>query len=135
MVITDMSHGGRETPDAKKCFRRMPETGMGMMRWFCTTPGIIRVEELPDHWGLMEWRSGKMWIVKKAEPQRHEEGAREEIQLLLSAIRRLGPLRPQGVNVKFYTQEYYTTLDAPVSRATLGIGPAVEETFSQPDLL
>lgn len=147
IVITDMAHGGRETPDAigwrgrfstlieckasradfladgKKPFRRMPETGMGVERWFCTLRGVIKTDELPAGWGLMEFHGGKMWILQKPEPQRPEEGAREEIQLLLSAIRRIGATAPTGINVKFYTQEFYAsgTTPAPKSRATLGV--------------
>lgn len=146
VVITDMTHQGRETPDAigwkgrfstlieckvsradfladaKKPFRRMPETGMGMMRWFCALRGVIRESDLPPRWGLMEWHRGKMWIVRKSEPQRHEVGAREEIQLLLSAVRRLGDQSPRGVNVKFYT---ICNDDLSTCRATLGMAPEI----------
>lgn len=150
-VITDMSHQGRETPDAigwkgrfstlieckatrsdfladaKKPFRRNPETGMGMFRYFCSFPDVIQCHELPKGWGLMEWHAGKMWMVEEAKPQHHEEGAREEIQLLLSAIRRLGAMSPEGINVKFYTKEFYDNAqDRPVARATLGIDMQME---------
>lgn len=35
--------------------------------WLVTTPDIVRDGELPDSWGLMEVRSGKLVVVKQAE--------------------------------------------------------------------
>ncbi|MCP1996641.1 hypothetical protein [Flavobacterium sp. HSC-61S13] len=40
--------------DKKKPFRLNPETGMGDWRFFIAPKGLIRVEELPDMWGLIE---------------------------------------------------------------------------------
>lgn len=138
VVITDMSHGQSETPDAvgwkgthsilveckasradfladkAKPFRRMPETGMGDSRYFCAMRGLIRADELPPKWGLLEWDGRRMRVVVKSEY--HAGDGRSEISVLLSAIRRIGKCAPTGYSVKFYTMESK-------NRATLGIEP------------
>lgn len=71
VVITDMTHGGSETPDAigwqrtdsilieckasradfladrHKPFRRDPERGMGMLRYYATPEGLLKPEDRP----------------------------------------------------------------------------------------
>lgn len=39
--------------DKKKLFRVFPELGMGDWRFFICEPDIIKVEDLPDGWGLL----------------------------------------------------------------------------------
>lgn len=137
VVITDMTHGGPETADAigwsgsrsilieckasvsdfradaKKVFRREPERGMGCARYFCAMRGILPLAELPQKWGLLEWDGKMMWEARK--PEHHaESAARQEISLLLSALRRVAVSAPKGVSVKCYTIETK-------NRATLGI--------------
>jgi len=147
IVVTDMTHGGRETPDAigfygagssilveckasradfrtdaKKPFRRDPQRGMGKLRYYLAPKGVICEDDLPEKWGLIEAHDGKLRVAIKAQPQHHYEGAREELQLLISCIRRIGPLEPPGVNVKFYTTGYYDAATTkPKQRATLGV--------------
>lgn len=137
VVITDMTHAGPETADAigwrgkqsivieckasvsdfradsKKCFRRHPEIGMGCLRYFCAMRGLLPPEKMPNKWGLLEWDGRKMMETKKPE-QHPENGAREEISLLLSALRRIGSAAPKGFSVKCYTMESK-------NRATLGV--------------
>lgn len=43
--------------DQRKAFRISPETGMGNYRYYMAPEGLIRVEELPDKWGLIEVNS------------------------------------------------------------------------------
>lgn len=138
IVITDMAHQGSETPDAigwlgrarsivieckaslsdfradgKKHFRREPERGMGCLRYFCTMRGLLALDDLPPRWGLLEWDGRKM--RERREADHHlQNGAREEISLLMSAIRRIGRHAPSGVAVRFYTIEGR-------DRATLGV--------------
>lgn len=40
--------------DSKKPFRKYRETGMGDFRFFCCPKGLIKIEELPRWWGLVE---------------------------------------------------------------------------------
>lgn len=39
--------------DKKKHFRIDPETGLGDWRFFMCEPDVIKVEDLPDGWGLL----------------------------------------------------------------------------------
>ena len=42
--------------DAAKPFRLKPEDGMGSQRFYLAPTRIVRAEELPRHWGLLELR-------------------------------------------------------------------------------
>lgn len=136
VVITDMTHGQSETADAigwkgmcstlveckvsrgdffadkKKFFRRFPDQGMGGLRYFCAPRGMLKPEELPANWGLLEWDGSK--LRRAVRSGNHETHARTEISLLISAIRRLGRTNAPGVSVRHYTFESG-------NRATLGI--------------
>lgn len=52
--------------DRRKWFRSKPEAGMGDMRWFFAPPGLIKIEELPEGWGLAEVRGKQVRKVKRA---------------------------------------------------------------------
>lgn len=41
--------------DRKKSFRRLSELGLGMVRYYLTPKGLVRANELPDKWGLLEY--------------------------------------------------------------------------------
>lgn len=137
LVITDMTHGGPETPDAigfhpfkstlieckasrsdfladaKKAFRVMPERGMGSYRYYCAPKGMLKPDELPANWGLLECEDKAIRETKK--PERfHEWGKDQELCLMLSAMRRIGHNAPKGYSVKCYTLETK-------NRATIGI--------------
>lgn len=61
--------------------------GMGCWRWFLTPPDLVRPEELPAGWGLVEALPRSMRVV-------HEPDARDEydklgeLAVLLSTLRR-----------------------------------------------
>jgi hypothetical protein len=139
VIITDMTHGGPETADVigwkgklstvieckasvadfradgQKVFRRYPEMGMGCFRYYCAPVGLLQPEKLPPTWGLLEWDGKKLKETQK--PDRNPKAAaREEVSLLLSAIRRIGGAAPKGVSVRCYTLESK-------NRATIGIAP------------
>jgi hypothetical protein len=140
VVITDMTHGGPETADAigwkgtyatvieckasrsdfladrKKDFRRKPERGMGSLRYFCAPVGLIRPDELPPHWGLLECANGKLREAVKATHQ--EANKKEEVGLLLSSLRRIAHAAPKGVSVRCYTYDSKC-------RASLGVANIV----------
>lgn len=136
VVITDMAHGGGETADAigwhgarsilveckssladyradsQKPWRRNPEMGMGCYRYYCAPASLLNPDTLPPKWGLLEWDGRKVRETKKAEP--HECQPRQEISLLVSAMRRIGHSAPKGISVACYTFETK-------NRATLGV--------------
>jgi len=139
LVITDMTHAGSETADAigwnnkhstlieckasrsdfrsdaSKSFRIKPDTGMGTFRYYCTPAGLLKPEELPEGWGLLEWDGRKMVELRKSGRFTQKPyGVRQEVSLLLSAIRRIGKTAPTGISVRCYTMETK-------NRATLGV--------------
>lgn len=87
--------------DAKKRFRRDPESGMGAYRFYLCPHGLIKPEELPDKWGLVYvWKNGGRKQIKGPPgntfsprednefyfPERREYG---ETLMLISALRRV----------------------------------------------
>lgn len=75
--------------DAKKPFRRNPETGLGMRRWYICPPHTLRISELPPKWGLAEVHGRSVRVL--VEPERfstNERMLQVEKRLLISACRR-----------------------------------------------
>jgi hypothetical protein len=77
--------------DAGKAFRRKPEEGMGSQRFYMAPAGMINVEELPKHWGLLELRGREVRIVVKPGrvDLRSHAGLMKEMNLLLASLRRV----------------------------------------------
>lgn len=78
--------------DAGKPFRRHPERGMGLERWYAAPPGLLTVADLPARWGLIEPadRGGApvgVRVVRRAE-RFDRRAEREERALLVTALRR-----------------------------------------------
>ena len=98
--------------DKHKPFMRSNDS-MGDLRYYFTPIGIIKIEELPDGWGLLEPHGKRIYKAREAEWQK-EKSYSSEISLLVSTIRRIKGIEPEGVSIKCY---FYTT----DNRATLGI--------------
>lgn len=73
--------------DREKSFRATAERGMGDLRFFAAPAGMIKADEVPANWGLLEVRERQVREVKDAEFQ--EANKRAEVVFLVSAIRRL----------------------------------------------
>jgi len=50
--------------DREKPFRQKPEKGVGSERFYLTMPGLVKVEELPTGWGLLEYRRGRIEVTQ-----------------------------------------------------------------------
>lgn len=77
--------------DHRKIFRKYEYMGMGNERYFMVPKGLVKPEEVPDPWGLIEVYPGKLMrssITKKALPVEKVNKVAEVI-VLVSAIRRL----------------------------------------------
>lgn len=75
--------------DRGKPMRAHPELGMGMFRWFATPPGLIRVEELPPNWGLIEVLAKVVKVVHKGREFELSPAVHcREKRLLMSALNR-----------------------------------------------
>ena len=90
--------------DFKKFFRIYPEKGMGDFRMYITPPGLIKKEELPNGWGLLEVdNNDRIKVIQYAEKQ--ESDKRAEHIVLKSIIKRIGQNPPEGVSIKCYVYE------------------------------
>ena len=76
--------------DRTKAFRRNPENGVGCERYYLAARGLIRVEELPAGWGLLEVCGRELERVKpSAKNLRSAIGFQNEMNLLLASLRRV----------------------------------------------
>jgi len=75
--------------DRDKPFRQRPEIGVGCERYYLTPRGLLRTEELPRGWGLLEVNGREIERVKaSAKNLRTEIGFQNEMNLLLASLRR-----------------------------------------------
>ena len=85
--------------DAAKPWRHCSETGVGAERYFLAPRGLIRPDELPRGWGLLEVCGRKVETVKRsAKNLRSQAGFEYEMNLLLASLRRVEVrIEPQSV--------------------------------------
>jgi hypothetical protein len=81
--------------DKKKFFRQFPDKGMGSQRFYLAPKGLIRIDELPERWGLIEVNEkGKAKCIHKNYNKYDQENSltkniRAEHSMMYSALRRL----------------------------------------------
>jgi hypothetical protein len=76
--------------DCDKPFRKKQEIGLGCERFYLTQPAMIRTEELPTGWGLLECHNRKIKLLQPAAKNlRTATGFRYEMNLLLASLRRV----------------------------------------------
>lgn len=73
--------------DRDKLFRSHAESGVGDLRYFAAPAGIIKPDELPENWGLLEIRDRQVREIVPAVAQRANK--RNEVSFLVSILRRL----------------------------------------------
>jgi hypothetical protein len=85
--------------DRGKPFRQKPEQGVGSERFYLTPPALIKLEELPPGWGLLEFRRARIEVVQSsAKNLRTAAGLRYEMNLLLASLRRVEVrIEPQSI--------------------------------------
>ena len=85
--------------DRAKPFRLNPERGVGTERFYLTPPALVKVQELPSGWGLLELRRGRVEVVHpSAKNLRNTAGFRSEMNLLLASLRRVEVrIEPQSI--------------------------------------
>jgi len=85
--------------DRAKPFRLKPEKGVGSERFYLTPPGLVKIDELPPAWGLLELRRGRIEMVRpSAKGMRTAVGFRYEMNLLLASLRRVEVrIEPQSI--------------------------------------
>lgn len=85
--------------DRGKPFRQKPEQGVGSERFYLTPPALVKLEELPAGWGLLEFRRGRIEAIQtSAKNLRTAAGFRYEMNLLLASLRRVElRIEPQSI--------------------------------------
>jgi hypothetical protein len=86
--------------DAAKSFRQHPEEGMGCERFYLAPAGVVRREDLPKHWGLLELRAREIHLVAKPGriDLRSPAALMKEMNLLLASLRRVElRIEPQSI--------------------------------------
>jgi len=76
--------------DRTKQFRQKPEIGVGNERFYLTACGMIRPDELPAGWGLLELHNRCIRMIQPSRKNlRSAAGFRCEMNLLLASLRRV----------------------------------------------
>jgi hypothetical protein len=76
--------------DASKPWRADPAIALGCERYYLAPKGMIREDELPAGWGLLQIHAYKVSLVKKSKRNlRQEEGFKNEMNLLLASLARV----------------------------------------------
>jgi len=85
--------------DRAKPFRLKPDQGVGSERFYLTPASLVRQEELPTGWGLLEYRRGRIEMAHpSAKNLRTATGFRYEMNLLLASLRRVEVrIEPQSI--------------------------------------
>jgi len=86
--------------DAAKAFRQHPEEGLGCERFYLAPAGVIRREDLPKHWGLLELRAREIHLAVKPGriDLRSPAALMKEMNLLLASLRRVElRIEPQSI--------------------------------------
>ena len=85
--------------DREKPFRQKPQAGVGCERYYLAPRKLIRLEELPQGWGLIEVSGREVEMVKpSAKNLRSPAGFRCEMNLLLASLRRVEVrIEPQSI--------------------------------------
>jgi hypothetical protein len=122
--------------DRAKSFRLQPEQGVGCERFYLVPAGLARREELPQGWGLLEHRSGRIETTHpSAQSLRSATGFQCEMNLLLSSLRRV-ELRVEPQSITDFLK--WKNRMAEYNRGTLpaGLASAEEElnVFLETDL-
>lgn len=73
--------------DKHKPHRRDPRDGMGNYRWYLS-PCVISKTEIPEQWGLLEYRNGRVFKVVNAIRFNHADIREQEYGILQSLARR-----------------------------------------------
>jgi len=85
--------------DRAKPFRLNPETGVGSERFYLAPRNLIRADELPEGWGLLEVCGQQVEKVKSSRKNlRSPVGFEYEMNLLLASLRRVEVrIEPQSI--------------------------------------
>ena len=107
--------------DKNKPFRVAPEMGVGCQRWYMAPQGLIKENEVPPKWGLLEVTHGRR-ITPSKKPEPQEKSWRNEMVMIVSMLRRLN-INPDGhIAIKRYDPPEQLGFKPSKNRATFYVG-------------
>lgn len=85
--------------DREKPWRKKPAKALGCERFYMAPAGLLRLEDLPTGWGLLEVKNRKIELMQLSEKNlRTAIGFRYEMNLLLASLRRVEVrIEPQSI--------------------------------------
>jgi hypothetical protein len=114
--------------DRNKPFRQTPHLGVGSERFYLVPKALVRLEELPPGWGLLEYRNRGIETVRASKKNlRTEEGFRSEMNLLLASLRRV-EIRIEPQTVTEFLKWKNRMAEYNRGRFPEGVTPPEEET-------
>jgi hypothetical protein len=114
--------------DRSKPFRQRPEQGVGSERFYLVPKGLVRIEELPLGWGLLEHHNRRIEITRPSKKGlRSDEGFRCEMNLLLASLRRV-EIRIEPQTVTEFLKWKNRMAEYNRGRFPEGVTPPQEET-------
>lgn len=76
--------------DLKKPWRINSDAALGCERFYLAPRGLICLQELPEHWGLLEYKSREISVaLQSGKKLRTAVGLLNEMNLLLASLRRV----------------------------------------------
>lgn len=84
--------------DKLKIFRKIEKQGLGRHRYFMAPQGMLKPEEMPNGWGLLEVDAAKRVHRKSQSTNFMERNLRHEIAMLTGALRRVEIRLPLPLN-------------------------------------
>ena len=113
--------------DRAKPFRLKPELGVGSERFYLVPRGLVRPDEIPVGWGLLEFHNRCIQMVQASRKNlRTEQGFRCEMNLLLASLRRVEiRIEPQTITEFLKWQNRMAEYNG--GRVPEGVKPAAQE--------
>jgi hypothetical protein len=76
--------------DSAKPWRRDPSIALGCERYYAAPRALLKADEMPAGWGLLEVQGRELKVAKKSSRKlRQPEGLMNEMNLLLASLRRV----------------------------------------------
>ena len=121
--------------DRSKPFRQHPELGVGNERFYLAPRDVIRPNELPGGWGLLECHNRQIRMITASRKNlRSDEGFRCEMNLLLASLRRV-EIRIEPQTVTEFLKWKNRMAEYNRGQFPEGVTPPLQETnfYLQPD--